>query len=159
MSFLDLLSYQQSAVSNGEWYRLLTAHFIHLSPSHMFWNGMGFSLLALLFQHQNKTKKILPVALLSAMSISWFLWLCPVVTWYCGFSGVLFGLATYILCEESQSLRFGVFSGFSLLLVSYISDQLNHTVPVLHPAHALGAGCGLVCYLWLKVGQVKILKT
>jgi rhomboid family GlyGly-CTERM serine protease len=42
----DWLMFDRTAIDNGQVWRLLTAHFVHLSPAHMFGNALGVVLLA-----------------------------------------------------------------------------------------------------------------
>ena len=43
------LSFDRSALAGGEWWRLLTAHFVHLDAEHAFLNGLGVVLMWALF--------------------------------------------------------------------------------------------------------------
>jgi rhomboid family GlyGly-CTERM serine protease len=35
---VDVLSFDRLQVMDGEWWRLVTGHWVHFSPSHLFWN-------------------------------------------------------------------------------------------------------------------------
>ena len=43
------LSYDRGALADGEWWRLLTAHFVHLDAEHAFLNSLGVVLMWALF--------------------------------------------------------------------------------------------------------------
>src|SRR4051794_2008646 len=47
-NFADLLGYERVKVGQGEWYRLLTGHFVHWSGEHLVWDVAVFALLGIL---------------------------------------------------------------------------------------------------------------
>lgn len=87
------LRYERQAILDaGEYWRLLTGHFVHLSPRHMFLNLVGLALLALLFPHHYAFGGWATIAAASVLAIdAGFLWQQPQLEWYVGLSGVLHG--------------------------------------------------------------------
>lgn len=88
-----LLRYDRQAVAQGQVWRLLTAHFVHLGWSHLALNLAGLGLGTWLFGADRSPKRWLIATLVSAIVCGSGLWLLsPGVGWCVGLSGVLHGL-------------------------------------------------------------------
>lgn len=86
----ELLRYDRSAVAAGGWWRLLTAHIVHLDLHHLLLNELGLVLMWSLFAKDYDAVEWCVVVLTGALAISSGLWwLSPRVSWYVGASGVL----------------------------------------------------------------------
>src|ERR1700742_1742593 len=85
-----LLRYDRGAIAAGGWWRLLTAHIVHLDLHHLILNELGLVLLWSLFAADFDVVDWLIIVLSGALAISAGLWwLSPRVGWYVGASGVL----------------------------------------------------------------------
>src|SRR6204780_1455360 len=85
-----LLRYDRSAIEAGGWWRLLTAHIVHLDVHHLILNELGLVLMWSLFAHDYDPVEWCVIVLAGALAISSGLWwLSPRVSWYVGASGVL----------------------------------------------------------------------
>lgn len=87
------LRYTRSDLAAGEWWRVITGHFVHLSWAHLGLNLAGLGVVWALVGHR------LPVwawgvgFLLDAVAVVLGLWfLSPGLEWYVGLSGCLHGL-------------------------------------------------------------------
>lgn len=86
----QLLRYDRSAIAAGGWWRLLTAHIVHLDAHHLSLNELGIVLLWSLFAGDYDPVEWCCIVLCGALAISSGLWwLSPRVEWYVGVSGVL----------------------------------------------------------------------
>lgn len=87
----DAIRFDYHAIKQGEWWRLLTAHVIHLNFTHTALNGAGFLLIAWMLP---KGHWVIWLAfyVASALFISTMVYLKAEVFWYVGASGVLHGL-------------------------------------------------------------------
>src|SRR5215510_100983 len=86
-------SYQRTAIAAGEWWRVLTAHFVHLDAGHALLNGLGLVLMWALLARDYSPLRWLAIYLTAALTISAGLWLFdPKVEWYVGASGALHGV-------------------------------------------------------------------
>ena len=86
----ELLRYDRTAIAAGGWWRLLTAHIVHLDVHHLVLNELGLVLLWSLFAADYDPVEWCIVVLGGALAISCGLWwLSPRVDWYVGSSGVL----------------------------------------------------------------------
>ncbi len=86
----QLLRYDRSAIAAGGWWRLLTAHMVHLDAHHLILNELGLVLMWSLFAQDYDPVEWCAIVLGGALAISSGLWwLSPRVSWYVGASGVL----------------------------------------------------------------------
>ena len=86
----QLLRYDRSAIAAGGWWRLLTAHIVHLDAHHLILNELGLVLMWSLFAQDYDPVEWCAIVLAGALAISSGLWwLSPRVSWYVGASGVL----------------------------------------------------------------------
>jgi len=89
-SVSQLLRYDRSAIAGGGWWRLLTAHIVHLDFHHLALNELGLVLMWSLFAQDYDAVEWCAIVLAGALAISSGLWwLSPRVSWYVGTSGVL----------------------------------------------------------------------
>jgi rhomboid family GlyGly-CTERM serine protease len=89
-SVSQLLRYDRSAIAAGGWWRLLTAHIVHLDVHHLLLNELGLVLMWSLFARDYDAVEWCAIVLAGALAISCGLWwLSPRVSWYVGASGVL----------------------------------------------------------------------
>jgi rhomboid family GlyGly-CTERM serine protease len=85
-----LLRYDRGAIAAGGWWRLLTAHMVHLDVHHLILNELGLVLVWSLFAHDYDGDEWCAIVLGGALCISAGLWwFSPRVGWYVGASGVL----------------------------------------------------------------------
>ncbi len=85
-----LLRYDREGIAAGGWWRLLTAHLVHLDVRHLVLNELGLVLIWALFAEDYDPVEWGMVAAAGALAIgSGLWWLSPKVAWYVGASGVL----------------------------------------------------------------------
>jgi rhomboid family GlyGly-CTERM serine protease len=95
-----LLEYDRVAVESGEWWRLITAHLVHLDSAHLFANAVAMVML-LIICRGSRVRQLLQLPYLMAGSGVVMYFLAPQVQWYLGLSGVLHGL--WLICSMQQS--------------------------------------------------------
>lgn len=87
------LRYDRVALLHGQWWRLLTAHWVHLNFRHALVNTFGFALLWALFARDYAPRQWLLILLGAILAIDGGLWLWDsTIQWYVGSSGVLHGI-------------------------------------------------------------------
>ncbi len=97
---LDLFSFNRIAIEKGEWWRLVTGHFVHSDNQHLLWNIVALALLgAMLEQHSRRL--FLQSMVVGIVAVDALLFLsddAPMA--YCGFSGVLNAMFLALLYRE-----------------------------------------------------------
>jgi rhomboid family GlyGly-CTERM serine protease len=155
-----LLRYESEAVADGELWRLLTAHLLHLGWRHMLMNLLGLWVVWGLFLLEQKylALGLLLIAVGTASGLSLF---SPDTEWYLGFSGVLHGMLAWALLRQSKE-----FNPITLLLlVALVAklawEQIQGPLPgsgavamgrVIVDAHLYGAISGVL--LWFLEEKV-----
>lgn len=92
-TFRVALRYDRTGIGAGEYWRILSGHFVHLSWRHLVLNLTGLGLGAWLFGPDRSPLQWLLATLVSALACGLGLWwFSPDVGWCVGLSGVLHGL-------------------------------------------------------------------
>ena len=144
-SVSEALRYDRGAIAAGGWWRLLTAHAVHLDLHHLLLNELGLVLMWSLFARDYDTVEWCVIVLSGALAISCGLWwLSPSVGWYVGASGVLHsvmaaGCAKH-LAERAWD-RWLLLIGLCGKLV--YEQSTGHAAPmIVVDAHLYGAAAG-----------------
>ncbi len=89
----ELLRYERAAIADGEYWRLLSGHFVHLGYSHLALNLVGLLLVWLLVGRLYNTQRWLLVIAISIVVMDAGFWFLDAdLRWYVGLSGLLHGL-------------------------------------------------------------------
>jgi rhomboid family GlyGly-CTERM serine protease len=151
------LSYQRTGIAAGEWWRVLTAHFVHLDAGHALLNTLGLVLMWALFARDYSPLRWLAIYLVSALTISLGLYVFdPQIEWYVGASGALHGVMTAgtLAHLRRRDLDGWILAAFILAKLSY--EQIAGSMPfagttnTLVDAHLYGAIGGLVLAFFLR---------
>lgn len=151
-----LLRFEREAVLAGEFWRLLTAHLVHLGWAHCLLNLAGLLLCRLLCPELFRDRRWLP-ALLVLMAGTGILLLvaAPQVADYVGFSGVLYGLFLLGLWPQLRRgdrialLALGILAGralWQLLAGASAGEEEMIGGRIIAEAHVFGM---LVAGIWL----------
>jgi rhomboid family GlyGly-CTERM serine protease len=145
-----MLDYDRDALSRYQWWRLISAHLVHLSWRHALLNCAGLGVLWALFAREFTPRRWLWIVALAALAIDLGLWfLHPTVDWYLGASGVLHGVWAAGACA---AYRRGDDMGaviVLLLVIKLIYEQqsglsvFEGDLPLVPAGHLLGALGGL----------------
>jgi rhomboid family GlyGly-CTERM serine protease len=148
------LRYERNALLDGQLWRALTGHLVHLSWSHLGFNlGLG-ALAVALFGRDLRW----PAALVCALGTSAGLFLGSIrVPWYAGLSGVLYGLLAYgALCASRRDRRWLL--AVALLTAKVIADEFRGNPvgfdgnPIIVDAHLYGALSGALAWAMRRPG-------
>src|SRR5271156_4654273 len=146
-SVSQLLRYDRGAIAAGGWWRLLTAHIVHLDLHHLILNELGLVLMWSLFAQDYDAVEWCAIVMAGALAITCGLWwLSPRVGWYVGASGVLHtamaaGVAKH-LAERAWD-RWLLAGG---LCAKLAWEQWSGTPApmIVVDAHLYGAACGFI---------------
>ncbi len=160
---MSLFVFDREAISQGEWWRLLTAHFTHSSTSHAFWDVLAFTGVTY-YLSQYSIKQMLvsvfmgiaavDILLLSALSS---------LDYYCGLSGILFS-PLLLICYHFLKENSVVVGALPLLIVCakifsevYFQNTLFvDTAWQAYPeAHLAGLMAGFCCMAFTYRGREK----
>lgn len=148
------LVWQREALSDGECWRLISAHLVHLNPRHLVMNLLALWLVKELPCATLSTVHWVWLSMVSALGISLLLFLLqPQLQWYAGLSGVLHGLwsggAAYRwIIERKNIFLLALLALFARLA---IGGQVSNEFSVIAEAHWYGAFSGLLWFalIWL----------
>lgn len=111
-----LLRYDRNLIAQGEIWRLVTGHLLHLNWPHFWLNMGGILIVAIFFRDDCTPSQWLAMILMSCLFISAGLYLFdPQMLWYVGLSGVLHGL--FIVGAWYERRRFALSGNVLLVLL------------------------------------------
>ena len=84
----EWLRFDRSGIAAGEFWRLLTGHLVHFSPSHAGWDLAVFALAGGWLERRDRAAYLGLIALAAAASGIWFLAVLPDMARYGGLSGL-----------------------------------------------------------------------
>jgi rhomboid family GlyGly-CTERM serine protease len=152
----DSWRYDRLAVAGGQWWRMITAHVVHLDVRHALLNAAGAALLWMLFARSYKPGHWLAALLITLASIDAGFWfLSTQLEWYVGASALLHGVfACGCLALVRQRDMVGIAVAV-LFVVKLAWEQLHGPMPfmagqtVVTISHVYGAVGGLAAGLLL----------
>jgi rhomboid family GlyGly-CTERM serine protease len=146
-SVRQFFCYDRSAIAAGGWWRLLTAHIVHLDAHHLALNELGLVLMWSLFAQDYDPVEWCAIVLAGGLAISSGLWwLSPRVTWYVGASGVLHSvMAAGVAKHFAERAWDRWILGLGVCAKLAWEQWGGHAAPgVVVDAHLYGALCGFV---------------
>ncbi len=157
------LDYQREALREYQWWRLLSAHLVHLGWQHALLNTLALALLWFLFARDFSPRRWLWIVTLSIAMIDAGLWfLRPAVQWYLGASGVLHGVLAAGACAMYRRAEGMGAVLLLLLVVKMLYEQqvgaslIMHDLPLIADAHLFGALGGLTAAFLPRPGAAPL---
>jgi rhomboid family GlyGly-CTERM serine protease len=159
----ELLRYDRGGLAAGQWWRLLSAHLVHLDLRHALLNSVGLVLMWALFARDYSPKAWLAIVLGAIAAIDAGLWLGDsTVLWYVGSSGALHGvMAAGALAHLRNRERDGwILAG--VLVLKLVYEQWGGALPfsgsdpVVVDAHLYGVVGGAAVAAFLKPRPVSL---
>ena len=160
---LHRLEYQRDKIPQGEWWRLISCHFVHLSIQHSLGNALGIVLIWLISLTSPHTRPGIGSMLISGAAIGIGLHILATdLPQYAGFSGILHGLLMLTAMRVAQDTP--EYYLFILALCCKVAWEFTpwydeyalQTViggRVEYRAHALGLASGGACHLIMAMCQ------
>jgi rhomboid family GlyGly-CTERM serine protease len=144
--------FDRVAIARGEWWRLVTGHWVHSDLVHAGWDITALLLLGTVFETRLQWR--LPLALLigTAGVDAWLWWGDITLQYYCGLSGILNTILLVGLLQLWRDWRHpiilltGVGAAVKILVeINTGQALLTRTAwPSMPTVHAAGFMCGLV---------------
>lgn len=154
------LSYERDAILDGQVWRVLTGHLMHLGWPHVLLNLAGLALLWIIFGRLLSFERWVVALVCCAFGVSLGLLLFhPELDWYVGMSGVLHGMFVIGAIAGIRSGYRAEWLLLGLLTVKLVWEQLRGATPataefvggaVIVDAHLYGAITGLAVALALR---------
>ena len=157
------LRYERLALAHGEWWRLISGHWVHLGALHLLADAAGLVLLWALYARELAPRGWLLVLACATAAIDAGLWWGePGLQWYVGISGLLHGAwaagaasaairgqrqGWIMLAALAVKLAFEQHAGASVLLAGF---------PVVTMAHVYGAIGGLLAVAALTAAALAV---
>lgn len=154
-SMHDALIFDRELIAQGEIWRALTGHFVHLSAAHLWWNVIAFCVLSIMARHDEGVSygRQAGALLLGVVVIDLAIFAAPHgLVRYAGFSGVLNALWTVMIVEAWRQHRSPVIALLACLSLSKIAFEIStgqtlffHSPwPVAMQGHAGGLIAGML---------------
>ena len=157
----ETFRYEHNWLENAEYWRILSAHWVHVNWIHFVLNAAGLLLCLTIALPVWTIKAWLLYQFILALGISFlFTFNNPDLGWYAGYSGVLFGvflLAAFDLYRRDKLISVLLGGGIVTKIVLEQSSDLNLTssdiigTPVIVDAHLYGV---LIAILIALANQV-----
>lgn len=144
------LRYERVGVAHGEWWRLVSAHWVHLDARHLLLDSAGLVLLWCLYARELRPAQWLVVLIASTAAIDAGLWWGdPTLSWYLGISGLLHGawaagaLAQLLRGDRRAAVMLALLAAKLLLERHGDTSLMSSSLPVVTAAHLFGVLGGL----------------
>jgi rhomboid family GlyGly-CTERM serine protease len=155
--------YERAAIAEGQWWRLATAHFVHMDARHALLNCAGLVLLWALFARSWRPGQWLVALSFTILTIDLGFWFISTgLTWYVGASALLHGaFACGCMALIFQRDRLGLIA-VVILVAKLVWEQMHGPLPLetRHPvvtvSHAYGAMGGALAGLLLKLRSERL---
>lgn len=148
----DHLAYDAQLIGQHQYWRLLTANWVHLNLVHMLLNAAGICALWLLHGEYYRPTTYIGIIIISGLSVTLgLLILAPHLSGYVGLSGVLHGLFAWGLGKDFESGKWSAWLLTAGLLLKLTAEAIFGAdpgisqligAPVATEAHLLGATSG-----------------
>jgi len=144
--------FDRVAIARGDWWRLITGHWVHSDLTHAVWDISALLLLGVLFEARLQWRLPMVLLLTSLGVDAWLWWGDPALSHYCGLSGILNGLLIVGLVHLWRDTRHPVvlLTALGAILKIFVEINMGHSLvtqtawPSVPVAHAAGYLSGLV---------------
>lgn len=150
----SMFAYHHDWFETGQWWRLITAHFMHTNVFHFVVNLVGLILLYFLHSEYSTPKMFTVNILILCLGISLciYFW-SPSIRWYVGLSGVLHGIFAWGVIIDiffKRKTGYLLLAGLTVKIIDeqFFSDSqfMSNLIEahVASDAHFFGAVIGIV---------------
>ncbi len=144
--------FDRAAVGQGEYWRLVTGHWVHSDLDHAVWDIGALAVIGVLLEPRLQSDLLLALAIGTLGVDLWLWWGDPTLHYYCGLSGILNSLLAVGLIQLWRDLRHPLVWLTGLGAVVKIILEISSGQAILTQTawssvpevHAVGFLCGLV---------------
>lgn len=121
----EILEFNRQLIADDfQFWRLITAHWVHLGLSHWVMNVLGLGLVLLIFQQEQHLQRDVPVFLGLSLMVSLLIWqFSPNIARYVGLSGVIHGYFAYYLAVGAKQTPGLCAAGWLGTLAKVLNEQ------------------------------------
>ena len=154
---MALFVFDRAAVGQGEWWRLLSAHFTHSSASHALWDVLAFTGVTVCLSQYGVKQMVVSVVVGIAAVDGLLLSDLSSLDYYCGLSGIIFS-PLFLLCYHFLQANRGIvgFLPMAIIFTKLIWEiHVQNTLlvdtpwPAYPEAHLAGLMGGLLCMAYI----------
>ncbi len=162
----ESLIFDRQAIAAGEFWRLITGHFVHCDFEHVMLNLLGLWGMILIFD--SLSAKTIWISLVAGMVFVdvWIWFKMPELVYYCGLSGIENSLLAVGIGSVWQNRQPGLAIISGLLSVAKIIYEITSKTALFShvawqsvpQAHAAGFAAGMFCigFVWLFATPKKL---
>ncbi len=153
----EALRFERTGLADGQLWRVITGHFVHLGPEHFLLNAAGAVLIALLVASEFRPLEWAAVSVACIAGIGTGLWMLnPDLDWYVGLSGLLHGwlaagIVGLLANRRPDGWPLAILVVAKLAIEQWMGPLPGSTEasggPVVVDAHLYGAVTGVVAAL------------
>ncbi len=157
--------FDQVAIGRGEFWRVLTGHFVHCNFEHLFWDLVGWVILGAVIEIHRR-HHLIPSLIFTCLTVSFWLYLGDTsYPTYCGLSGTLNGLLVVAVVIQWQLTRnhaclLVILATLAKMIYEFTTHQTIFTslsAQAVPAAHTAGFLAGAI-YMLLQKSSWKNLK-
>ncbi|HXW64643.1 MAG TPA: rhombosortase [Burkholderiaceae bacterium] len=164
----DALIFDRVAIANGQWWRLFSGNFVHLSAAHFASDMLG--LLAVGAMVEVRGARYLGLLyIVAGLAVGLVLyWQLPQLRYFGGLSGIVSAAATYLClagaCEKGpRRAPFALALGLVTLKIAFecaldrslLTAALPQSVVFLPQSHLAGAGAALAVFMLATMNPLR----
>lgn len=148
------LAYLRGAIAEGQWWRLLTGHFVHFTGYHAAMNAVGLLFVSAVLLYRQSLLLMAGLNVFLPLFISFGLWwFHSDIDQYRGYSGVIYGLIAAGLILEWKANR-GIHSLALVLLAAKIAYEQLPGYDVDYLMAEIGVPVAIEAHLWGFIGGI-----
>lgn len=156
----ELLVFDRVAVLHGQWFRLVTCHFVHIDQTHLILNVVPLLIFGLVYESGRGLRRSIAslgtIALGCAAVMAWIWCYSPDTMRYIGLSGPIYTLLVVVVFDLYRETGYKwlflillFYLGRTLLQWDYpIYGEATPAMNTLYPAHTVGLVAG---FIWVFV--------
>lgn len=144
---IDLLVYHRNLITQGEYWRIISGHFLHTNTNHLLLNMAGAILLWSLHGQYYNSRNYISLIIFSSVFVSTCLYIfSPELIQYVGLSGILHGV---FIWGALQDIRYKIKGGYLLLIgvtIKVIHEQIYGASEGIN--QVINANVAIDAHLW-----------
>jgi len=162
ISGVDWMQFARSDISSGQWWRLITGNFVHLTWRHFAMNAVALMAIYALYPSRLKNTGLSVVFLICCLFVTFGIWIfSPEIQWYVGLSGALHGLLISLIILDYMASKHFLNIVLMFMIIAKLvwegmmgplpGSELAAGGPVVSQAHAYGVVGGIVISICLLI--------